>query len=84
MQTHNMANCRKLNADGTSKFKSNKRCNYESNNAHGMDGDMKACFTQMRKDLKKDTKKKFMSKKSKKKSKKYYDSSDSSDGSDFD
>ena len=38
----------------------------------------------MRKDLKKDTKKKFKSKKSNKKSKKYYDSTDSSNGSDSD
>ena len=83
MQTHNTADCRKWNEDGTSKFsKSNKRGNFKSNNAHAMDGDMKACFAQMRKDLKKDMKKKFKSKKSKKKSKKYYDSSDSSDSSD--
>jgi len=47
-----------------------------------MDGDMKACFAQMRKDLKKDMKRKFKSKKNKKKSKKYYDSSDFSDSSD--
>ena len=68
MQTHNTADCRKWNKDGTSKFsKSNKRSTYKNNNAHAMDGNMKACFAQMRKDLKKDMKKKFKSKKSKKK-----------------
>ena len=52
MQTHNTADCCKWNDDDTSKFnKSNKDGHYKNNNAHAMDGDMKACFAQMRKDL---------------------------------
>ena len=82
MYTHNPADYQKWNADGMSKFKPNKHSNFKINNAHAMDGDMKACFAQMRKDLNNDMKKKFKSKKSKKKSKKYYDSSDSSNCSD--
>ena len=67
MQTHNTTDCRKWNADDTSKFKSNKRDNYKSNNDHVTDGNMKECFAQnMCKDLKKDMKKKFKSKKNKK------------------
>jgi len=49
-----------------------------------MGDNMKAWFAQKRKDLKKDMKKKCKCKKSKKKSKKFYDSSESSDGSDSD
>jgi len=42
MHTHNTVDCRKWSAvHGT----------YKSNNDHAMDGDMKVCFAQMRKDL---------------------------------
>ena len=57
MHTHNMADCRKWNADGTSNFKSNKYRNYKGNNARAMECHMKVCFAQMRRDLKNDMQK---------------------------
>jgi len=43
MQTHNTPDCHKWSDDGTSKFsKSIKRVTYKNNNAHAMDGYMKA------------------------------------------
>jgi len=81
MYTQNTADCHKWNADDMQKFKPN-RCEFMSNNDHALEGNMKACFAKMCKDLKKDLKKKFKSKKNKRKTNKHYGSSDPSDSSD--
>jgi len=76
---HNTEYCCKWSADSMQKFKPNKKCNFNSNNDHAMEGNVKARFAKIRKCLEKDMQKKSRSKKSKSKFKKYYGSSDSSD-----
>jgi len=52
MHNHNMHDCHKWHADGTSQFTPKKKNYYKTSNVHSKDWDMKACFAQMQKDLK--------------------------------
>ena len=52
MYTHITADCCKWNADGTQKFKPNKRGNYKNSNAHAMDGLWKRALLKCAKTLK--------------------------------
>ena len=80
-QTHNTAQCRKWNADGSAKNRAPSRNNYPKNtNTHqgeGMD-EIQGAFAQMRKEIK--SLHKLAKRKQKKRSKKRrYESSDDSD-----
>ena len=80
--SHNTAQCRKWNADGTDKRRAGQRGNPRNTNAHlHSEDDTKAVFAQMRKEIK--ALKRITKKSRKKKSRKmYYESSDDSDSSD--
>ena len=80
--SHNTAQCRKWNADGTDKCRAGELGKLRNTNAHSHpEEDMKAVFAQMRKEIK--ALKKLTKKSCKKRSRKrYYDSSDDSDSSD--
>ena len=81
--SHNTAQCRKWNADGTDKRRSAHGGTTRNANAHSRsDDDTKAVFAQMRKEIK--ALKKITLKRSRKRKscKRHYDSSDDSDSSD--
>ncbi|MCP4748147.1 MAG: hypothetical protein GY874_18730 [Desulfobacteraceae bacterium] len=81
--SHNTAQCRKWNADGTDKRRSAHRGPTRNANAHSRaDEDTKAVFAQMRKEIKALKKMTFKKSRKKKSRKRYYDSSDDSDSSD--
>ena len=81
--SHNTAQCRKWNADGTDKRRSAHRGPTRNTNTHSCaDEDTKAVFAQMRKKIKALKKMTFKKSRKKKSRKRYYDSSDDSDSSD--
>ena len=81
--THNTAQCRKWNADGSEKRRGPRSANSRNTNKHLLESveDFKGAFSQMRKEIK-SLRKRNKRKQKKRSKKRYYESSDDSSSSD--
>ena len=81
--SHNTAQCRKWNADGSEKRRGPRSANSRNTNKHLLESveDFKGAFSQMRKEIK-SLRKRTKRKQKKQSKKRYYESSDDSSSSD--